>query len=106
MPQVLVLHLKRWQVTGRGANFREKKIDKHITFATTLDLSAPTPQRYLLRSVIVHSGQAGAGHYTSCIRTDDNDWFLCDDSCVPQRITEKQVLAVKAYMLFYERITA
>ena len=102
-PQVLVLHLKRWMVTGRAPHFRHKKIDRFIRFDPTLHLPTQKKRGYTLRSVIVHSGGAGSGHYTSFIRTDESQWYFCDDYEIPSKTTERQVLAASAYMLFYER---
>ena len=81
-----------------------RKIDRFIKFETTLHLPTETQEHYTLRSVIVHSGRAGGGHYTSFIRTDEAQWYFCDDYELPAKTTERQVLAASAYMLFYERV--
>ncbi|GFR43016.1 hypothetical protein Agub_g4017, partial [Astrephomene gubernaculifera] len=50
-PELLVLHLKRFAMDGRG---RARKIDKHVAFDTTLDL-AP----FLSHAATAYGGTAG-----------------------------------------------
>ena len=95
-PTVLVLHLKRWAWTPTG----QRKIHRHIAFATKLSLPDTSP--YCLRSVVVHSGDAGGGHYTSYVRAQNDRWFFCNDSDTPVEVPTETVLEAQAYLLFYE----
>ena len=52
-----------------------------------------------LSSVIVHKGKIDSGHYVSYYREGD-DWFMFDDSKVIL-VSEAEVLAAEAYLLFY-----
>lgn len=54
---------------------------------------------YKLSSVIVHKGKIDSGHYVSYSR-EGNDWFMFDDSKVVL-VSEAEVLAAEAYLLFY-----
>jgi ubiquitin carboxyl-terminal hydrolase 22/27/51 len=54
---------------------------------------------YELSSVIVHKGKIDSGHYVSYSR-EGNDWFMFDDSKVVL-VSEAEVLAAEAYLLFY-----
>jgi ubiquitin C-terminal hydrolase len=58
---------------------------------------------YILRSLVVHSGEVGGGHYTAYIRAQDDSWYFCDDWQPPRPAHETEVLSAQAYLLFYER---
>ena len=97
-PLVFVVGLKRWQVDED----RLMKIDRHISFETVL----PSPDGngpYHLRAVITHTGSAGSGHYTSCVRGRDNYWYKYDDARQPRRLPTQDVLRESGYFFIYER---
>ena len=97
-PLVLVVGLKRWQ----AEEDRLQKIDRHISFETVL----PCPDGngpYNLRAVITHTGTAGSGHYTSCVRGRDNHWYKYDDANQPRCLPTKDVLVESADFFAYER---
>ncbi|XP_023513383.1 ubiquitin carboxyl-terminal hydrolase 27 [Cucurbita pepo subsp. pepo] len=67
---------------------------------------------YRVVSVVQHFGRAGGGHYTVYRRVQDSDarlqdvsteWFHVSDSEV-HLVSEEEVLAAEATLLFYERI--
>ena len=58
---------------------------------------------YHLRSLVVHTGCAGGGHYTAYARAQDNFWYFFDDSKTPVRVPTERVLATKPYLLIFER---
>ena len=98
-PQCLVLHLKRWKFNARQNAI--EKLHTRVSFETLLSLHV---QAYDLRSVIVHHGEAGAGHYTASVRAADNYWYHCDDASQPRMCRHvSEVLRCQAYMLMYER---
>ena len=99
MPDVLVLHLKRWAYNV--ATHEWDKIPTKVSYETLLTLSVDAI--YDLRSVIVHHGAAGGGHYTSFVRAQNNRWYLCDDARTPEPCSTERALAAQAYMLLYER---
>jgi hypothetical protein len=49
-------------------------------------------------------GSAHSGHYICYVRLGDGRWAKCDDGRV-EETDEETVLAQKAYLLFYERVT-
>lgn len=74
---------------------------------------------YRLASVVEHFGRVGSGHYTvyRSVRVESHEenpdehfetpvtrWFCISDSEV-YSVSEKDVLAAEASLLFYERIT-
>ena len=98
-PQVLVLHLKRWKFNARRGGF--EKLHTRVSFETLLPLHM---HAYDLRSVIVHHGEAGGGHYTAFVRAADNHWYHCDDALPPRLCRHvSEVLRCQAYMLMYVR---
>eukprot|EP00484_Ammonia_sp_Unknown_P020975 CAMPEP_0197031480 /NCGR_PEP_ID=MMETSP1384-20130603/10476_1 /TAXON_ID=29189 /ORGANISM="Ammonia sp." /LENGTH=986 /DNA_ID=CAMNT_0042461013 /DNA_START=30 /DNA_END=2990 /DNA_ORIENTATION=+ len=107
-PNVLVVHLKRFECGGGGL-FSGGKINKHVKFDETLDLTEFMSYNicpkvsYSLFGVLVHYGYSShGGHYVSYIKAPDNEWYLMDDSSV-RRQSLSAVLKEKAYLLFYQR---
>ena len=103
-PQVLVLLLKRWKVVSLTP-FQLENVPTQIDFETLLPV-ATDQAPYHLRAVIIHCGDAGAGHYTSYVRATDHRWYFCDDWSPPREVGVAEVLSERllsqAYMLFYE----
>ncbi|WOL19379.1 ubiquitin carboxyl-terminal hydrolase 23-like [Canna indica] len=103
-PYVLTIHLKRF-----GSHIPGQKIDKRVDFEPTLDLKPFVSDehggelKYTLYGVLVHAGwSTHSGHYYCYVRTSSGMWHSLDDNQVRQ-VSEKTVLAQKAYMLFYVR---
>ena len=100
-PEVLVLQLKRWIWTHRGQRHPEKN-PIHVSYETLLPL--PGEAVYELRSVVIHDGPAGSGHYFCYVRGWDNFWYLCNDRQAPVRQARvESVLNQRPYMLVYEK---
>ncbi|KAG6466736.1 hypothetical protein ZIOFF_075438 [Zingiber officinale] len=103
-PHVLTIHLKRFYSHDPG-----QKIDKKVEFEPSLDLKPFVSDqqggnlKYTLYGVLVHAGwSTRSGHYYCYVRTSSGLWHSLDDNQVHQ-VSEKTVLAQKAYMLFYVR---
>jgi ubiquitin C-terminal hydrolase len=119
-PKVLVLQLKRFDYNLR--TWARIKVNDHYEFPTTLDIrecmvDQDEAQLYQLQGVVLHSGTAQGGHYTSVIKVDDQ-WILFNDVEVTE-LTEEQFEGltvgdndptdeydtnVSAYLLFYVKI--
>ena len=106
-PDVLVVHLKRFEPNATRTGFR--KIDRPVCYGKNLQvLDSP---EYTLRAMVMHHGSYGHGHYTDCVRTEEDKWILCDDAQRPKPMIEAQVfpqqrdslIYSKAYIFFYER---
>ncbi|CAD8149825.1 unnamed protein product [Paramecium pentaurelia] len=93
IPQILVLHLKRFQFLPSC-----HKNNKTITYP--MDILNFGNQTYRLRAVIVHTGNLQQGHYFSYAKRY-HQWFLFNDETV-KAATKKQVLMQSAYILFYQ----
>ena len=101
-PQVLCIHLKR--LVRLPPDYRYRKIATDVAFLPEL-VPVPGAPAYCLRSLCVHSGPAGGGHYTTYARKHRNDWYHCDDERAPRSVGAAEVFASQAYLLFYERAT-
>jgi len=114
MPEVLVLHLKRFSATR---NLRDK-LDAFIDFPVTgLDMTEWVISKdiskdpdlvdqgliYDLFAVDNHYGGLGGGHYTAYARNfETGQWYNFDDSIVSP-IQVDSVRTSAAYLLFYRR---
>jgi len=110
LPQVLILHLKRFSqswITGE-----HRKIESHIDFPLeNLDISQFISERYRSRNPVTGynlyavSNQRGSlisGHYTANVKRYKN-WFLCNDSNISLIINPSSVPSEDGYILFYYR---
>ena len=100
-PRVLMVALKRWKVISMHP-FQREKVDAHVGFKLVWPAVHDEPP-YVLRSLVVHSGVVGGGHYTAYVRAEDNSWYFCNDQQPPRLAQEVEVLRAQAYLLFYER---
>ncbi|KXZ45918.1 hypothetical protein GPECTOR_49g502 [Gonium pectorale] len=103
-PNVLTVHLKRFEYGGFGA-----KINKKVEFGTSLDLrpymsnTRGSAQLYDLYGVLVHHGHSvNSGHYICYVKAANGLWHVCDDHRVTA-VGERTVLDQRAYILFYIR---
>ena len=97
LPQVLIIHLKRFDVDTEGIRKNLQFVDfplKNLKVCNSESL-------YNLNSITNHYGTLSAGHYTSfCKSPSAGDWYKCDDSVITKM--DASVKSSSAYMLFYE----
>uniref|UniRef100_A0A0D9WVP5 Ubiquitin carboxyl-terminal hydrolase n=1 Tax=Leersia perrieri TaxID=77586 RepID=A0A0D9WVP5_9ORYZ len=107
LPEVLVIHLKRFSYT----QFTRNKLETFVDFPIRdLDLSSYVIDKselsnchYRLYAISNHYGNMGGGHYTASIYHEEgNGWYKFDDECV-RPITEDSIKTPAAYVLFYRR---
>ncbi|XP_068188940.1 ubiquitin carboxyl-terminal hydrolase 11 isoform X2 [Antennarius striatus] len=110
LPEVLIIHLKRFSYT----KFTREKLESIVDFPLRdLDFSGcllrknlsngEPPSRYDLIAVSNHYGGLRDGHYTSYARNKDNgQWYDFDDSKVTYA-REDKIVTNAAYVLFYQR---
>lgn len=116
LPNILVIHLKRFQVTNYGRSIysylqRDKLVNEVRYPLTGLNLSEyvqgpqDTEHIYDCFAVSDHSGSLGGGHYTGFVRAGyDGNWYSTNDSSVrPARASH--VVSRYNYLLFYKRRT-
>ncbi|CBI39133.3 unnamed protein product, partial [Vitis vinifera] len=107
LPEILVIHLKRFSYS----RFWKNKLETFIDFPIDdLDLSTYIAQKnshlsnhYKLYAICNHYGGMGSGHYTAFVRHGGNQWYEFDDSRVSP-IGEDEIKTSAAYVLFYQRI--
>ena len=57
-----------------------------------------------MTSILIHKGSSiKRGHYYSCIKTFDENWYLFNDHKV-KKINETEVFKQEAYLLFYQKV--
>ncbi|CAM0905379.1 unnamed protein product [Alopecurus aequalis] len=106
LPEVLVIHLKRFSYT----QFTRNKLETFVDFPISdLDLSSYIAAKsdqpnshYHLYAISNHYGNMGGGHYTASIHQEGKGWFKFDDECVTP-ISEDTIKTPAAYVLFYRR---
>lgn len=113
-PDVLILHLKRFQFVPGQYFIHRDKITDEVSFPIEgLDLSdymvGPNPSSeenstlYDCFAVSEHSGGLGGGHYTAVAQNfKDSNWYSFNDSSV--RATHpSHAISPKSYVIFYKR---
>ncbi|KAL3532190.1 hypothetical protein ACH5RR_005711 [Cinchona calisaya] len=108
LPEILVIHLKRFSYNRYFKNKLETFVDFPID---DFDLSScmvhknnQVSHHYMLYAVSNHHGGMGSGHYTAFVQHGRSRWYEFDDSNV-FHISEEQIKASSAYVLFYRRIS-
>ncbi|XP_059659946.1 ubiquitin carboxyl-terminal hydrolase 5 isoform X1 [Cornus florida] len=108
LPEVLVIHLKRFSYSRS----MKHKLETFVNFPIhDFDLTNYVAhknnsrrQLYELYALTNHYGSMGSGHYTAHIKLlDENRWYNFDDSHI-SLINEEDVKSGAAYVLFYRRV--
>ncbi|KAL8144007.1 hypothetical protein V2J09_017039 [Rumex salicifolius] len=107
LPEILVIHLKRFSYSRYTKNKLETFVDFPID---DLDLAmyiaskdANKSCRYMLYAISNHYGSLGGGHYTAFVHHGGAQWYDFDDSHVCP-ISKDRIKTSAAYVLFYRRI--
>ncbi|KAJ1702668.1 hypothetical protein LUZ63_002447 [Rhynchospora breviuscula] len=109
LPEILVIHLKRFSYS----RYTKNKLETYVDFPIhELDLSEYIAHRgnssvsthYRLYAISNHYGHMGGGHYTAYVYHDrGNRWYDFDDQCVTA-VPEDNIKTAAAYVLFYRRV--
>ncbi|KAJ9162941.1 hypothetical protein P3X46_022672 [Hevea brasiliensis] len=108
LPEVLVIHLKRFSYSRS----MKHKLETFVNFPIhDLDLTSYVAnknstqrQLYELYALTNHYGGMGSGHYTAHIKLlDEKRWYNFDDSHISP-ISEDEVKTAAAYVLFYRKV--
>ena len=113
VPDILIVHLKRFTYEARSHGVVRKKIEEKVIFPIDkLDMTPyilgpideDAPPIYELFGVSEHSGStANSGHYTATVRNSkDHNWYRYNDSHVGSTSGDASVTG-GAYLLFYQR---
>jgi hypothetical protein len=105
LPPVLVVHLKRFEFSGKTKRFRKIQVD--VTSPLTVELSDVVKERgtrplvYKIVCVANHSGAYGSGHYTAtCRHPITGKFYHFNDERVEEVDSLENVLTQEAYVLF------
>ncbi len=110
-PEILIIHLKRFQVLGIGRFGRGEKINTFVDCPIRgLDLTqyvihdgSSTAPIYDLYAVSCHSGSCGGGHYTAyALNAKTDRWYYFNDSSV-RPAKESDIVSSSSYVLFYKK---
>ncbi|XP_046682904.1 ubiquitin carboxyl-terminal hydrolase 4-like isoform X1 [Homalodisca vitripennis] len=106
LPNILILHLKRFAFTEIRRGKLGIKIDYPVTGLNLSNVVANKQKEnlvYDLIGVCNHYGNLTGGHYTAyCRNFNDYKWYSYDDSVVSV-ISPETVQTDSAYVLFYAR---
>ena len=104
LPNILIICFKRFSFDGT------RKENKIIDFPIKdLDLSKyilgyhKNSHIYDLYGVCNHSGRLQGGHYTSFVKTINDNWYHFNDTIVSKINNHKTIISPKAYCLFYKK---
>lgn len=108
LPEILVIHLKRFSYS----RYTKNKLEAYVDFPVDdLDLSMYIANkntqpsfRYVLYAISNHYGGLGGGHYTAFVHHGGGRWYDFDDSNV-YPINEEKIKTSAAYVLFYRRVS-
>mmetsp|Transcript_7536 Transcript_7536/g.28318 ORF Transcript_7536/g.28318 Transcript_7536/m.28318 type:complete len:711 (-) Transcript_7536:182-2314(-) len=106
LPQVLVIHLKRFSSNRRklltDVDFPTKNLDlsNYIDSEALLQKGSRT-SLYKLHGVVNHIGSLNGGHYTAtCLHSERDQWRLFNDSSV-KNASVNSLSTTQSYVLFY-----
>ena len=119
LPNILVIHLKRIIFNNKGEQdkitskfdfpFDNLNLKKYYSFSEKNKNLDEDYFIYNLKGINIHKGTAEGGHYISLIKTENDKWYLFDDSSVSEydinKFEEefnKKEKNSSAYILFYE----
>ena len=114
LPDVLIVHLKRFEYIPGQYFMAREKIESLVSFPIqNLDLREFTAnsggstggagQQFDLFAVSEHMGTQHGGHYTAVVKNYRNgQWYSCNDSSVSE-VNPESGVTPNAYVLFYQR---
>lgn len=106
LPEVLIIHLKRFSYFQFYKNKTETFIDFPVDELNLSNYIAHKNSQpcyhYSLYAVINHYGGLGGGHYTAFVRHGHNQWYEFDDATV-KPIRRDEIKTSAAYVLFYKK---
>ncbi|KAL0248760.1 hypothetical protein GEMRC1_003994 [Eukaryota sp. GEM-RC1] len=127
VPEILILHLKRFKQNGRGLGKNRSCVDfpkSSLCLSEFLNnqKSRSSNDVYDLYAIVNHHGNVNSGHYTSVVKVDPStrammgknaknlkySWEHCDDCSITpaklETITKNDLVSMReAYILFYAR---
>jgi ubiquitin C-terminal hydrolase len=110
-PKILIITFKRFSSFIEQGGVRLSKRMEFVDFPLHgLDLSKyikgynASKYKYDLYGVCNHIGNVVGGHYTSFVKTKENEWFHCNDENIEKVENPLHIITPLAYSLFYRCI--
>lgn len=103
LPDILILHLKRFNNMNRKINKTVVAPIKHLDLSKYVIGYNKESYEYEMFGVCNHSGGCLGGHYTANVK-NENKWYNFNDTSVTE-ISENSVVSAKSYCFFYKRST-
>lgn len=101
-PEILIIHLKRWNYDGNKDNRVVKIPLENMDLTTYVKGYNRHSFVYDLYGVCNHHGGVLGGHYTANVKTIDGTWYRFNDDSVT-KIDSDAVISVNAYCLFFRK---
>jgi ubiquitin carboxyl-terminal hydrolase 8 len=104
LPKVIVITFKRFSSEGQRLCKKMEFIDFPLT---DLDLSKyirgynASKYKYDLYGICNHIGNVMGGHYTAFVKTNEKEWFHCNDTIIEKVENPLHIITPMAYSLFY-----
>jgi len=105
LPEVMIIHLKRWNNDNTNKNKTNHLVTTPLTgvdFSKYISGYQPENYVYDLFGVCNHSGGTGGGHYTAYIKNANDKWYECNDTEVKE-INSETIISPRSYCLFYRK---
>ena len=102
LPNVLIVHLKRWNYSGRKDMRLVSSPLTDVDFREFVRGYNRDTYIYELYGVCNHMGGTLGGHYTANVRVADGTWRSFNDTSITH-IAEESVVGPHAYCLFYRK---
>lgn len=103
LPNILIIHLKRWNWQGRKDNRLVASEFDDVDFTKYIHGYNKSSYIYELYGVCNHSGGSMGGHYTANVRVANNEWYNFNDQRITKITNRGQVVTPQAYCLFYRK---
>ena len=102
LPDVLILHLKRFNNMNKKVNKLVNAPIKHLDLSKYIIGYNKETYKYEMFGVCNHMGGCLGGHYTANVK-NSNKWYNFNDTSVTE-INENSVVSAKSYCFFYKKI--
>lgn len=114
IPEILIIHLKRFKIENvkmNGEQIKLQKINNDVKYPILIDMSRYICKhnrkqiQYELTAVVHHYGQCSGGHYVSFSKIDNDEWIQFNDGHVSKiSDIEHQIITDASYILMYTKI--
>ncbi len=101
-PEILVLHLKRFQTLYKKNKLIQKKIIKFVNFDQILEIGS---NKYGLFGIVNHMGEINSGHYTCYgFNKSIDKWYSFNDHEVSEVSSLSDMKSSENYIFYYKKI--